>query len=76
VSTAKLLSKNEAREQTDRRKQAVQEVMRMARMYQAGSQARFRVESLAHALNSVRKDPRFTSAQKDAKFKSLLNRAR
>jgi hypothetical protein len=76
VSTAKHLGAHQGRVATDRRKQAVQETFRMARMYQEGSAARFRVESLAVALNSVRKDPRFTSAQKDAKFRSLLNRAR
>jgi hypothetical protein len=59
-----------------RRTTAVMETFRMARMYQEGSPARFRVESLALALDSVRKDPRFTGAQKDAKFRSLLNRAR
>jgi hypothetical protein len=75
VSTAKLLKAHWVGT-ANRRKQAVQETFRMARMYQEGSPARFRVESLAMALNSVRKDPRFTSAEKDAKFRSLLNRAR
>lgn len=59
-----------------RRSQAVQEMYRMARMYGAGTAGRFRLDSLAAALDDVRKDSRFTSAEKDAKFKSLLNRAR
>jgi hypothetical protein len=77
VSTAKhLRQKREEQDPAKRRATAVQETFRMARMYQEGSPARFRIESLAMALNSVRKDPRFTGAQKDAKFRSLLNRAR
>jgi hypothetical protein len=59
-----------------RRHTAVNEMLRMARAYQPGSQGRFRIESLAAVLDEVRRDPRFTGAQKDAKFKSLLNRAR
>lgn len=58
-----------------RRHLAVGEMSRFGRMY-ADPKTQFRVSSLAAALDSVRHDPRFTGAQKDAKFKSLLNRAR
>lgn len=54
-----------------RRKQAVKEMEHFARMYGRGN---FRVESLADALHQVTKDPRFTAAEKDEKFRSLLNR--
>lgn len=54
-----------------RRKQAAREMERFANMYSRGN---FRVESLADALHQVSKDPRFSSAEKDAKFVSLLNR--
>jgi len=76
VSTVKLLNKNATRGAADRRKQAVQELRRMARAFAPGTHGRFRVESLAQVLDELRRDPRFTGAQKDAKFKSLLNRAR
>lgn len=59
-----------------KRATAVGEMARMRNMFAAGSVGRFRVESLAYALNAVREDPRFTGPQKDAKFRSLLNRAR
>lgn len=54
-----------------RRKQAIREMERFAHMYSRGN---FRVESLADALHQVSADPRYTSDQKDEKFRSLLNR--
>ena len=59
-----------------RRSQAVNEMRRMAQAFAVGTRGRFRVESLAAVLDEVRKDPRFTGAQKDAKFRAILNRAR
>lgn len=76
MSTRKLLGGSQAREGAKRRRRAVNEMRRMAFMYQEGSPARFRVESLTEALETVRKDSRLTDAQKDASFKELLNRKR
>jgi hypothetical protein len=59
-----------------RRAAAVAELSRLTRSFGPNSIGRFRIESLVAAIEDVRKDPRFTSAQKDAKFKALLNRAR
>jgi len=77
VSTAKhLREKREEQDPAKRRATAVKEMRRMAFAFAEGTTGRFRIESLAAALDDVRKDPRFTCAQKDAKFRSLLNRAR
>ncbi len=77
MSTAKhLRRKSEEQDPAKRRATAIREMARMSRMYAEGSQGRFRIESLVQELDSVRKDSRFTCAQKDAKFRSLLNRAR
>lgn len=59
-----------------RRATAVGEMSRLTRSFGPNSAGRFRIESLAAALDDVRKDPRFTGAEKDAKFRALLNRAR
>ena len=75
MSTISLLNPN-VRNARVRRRTAIGEIHNMVRMYAEGSEARFRVESLAATLNDVRRDPRFTGAQKDAKFRALLNRAR
>lgn len=76
MSTAKHLAPRDGDNAAKRRSQAVKELRRMKFAFAEGSQGRFRIESLAATLDEVRKDPRFTGAQKDAKFKSLLNRAR
>lgn len=77
MSTSKhLRRKSEEQDPAKRRATAIREMRRMACMYAEGSPGRFRIESLVQELDSVRKDPRFTSAEKDAKFRSLLNRAR
>ncbi len=76
MSTKKILNRKTTRDGTMRRSQVVRELQRMARAYQPGSAGRFRIESLATAVDEVRRDPRFTAEQKDAKFKALLNRAR
>ena len=52
------------------------ELRRLAYTFGESTPGRYRVESLVATLEDVRKDPRFTSEQKDAKFRSLLNRAR
>lgn len=57
-----------------RRARACRELASIVRMYAEGSPQRFAAESRADAINQVRRDPRFTGAQKDAKFVSLLNR--
>lgn len=75
MSTISLLDPN-VRNARVRRRTAVGEMQRMGRMYAEGSKERFRIESLTMALDGVSKDPRFTGAQKDAKFRALLNRAR
>lgn len=54
-----------------RRSQAIREMQSFARNFAGGN---FRVESMADALAQVQADPRFTSEEKDAKFRSLLNR--
>lgn len=59
-----------------RRATAVAELSGLTRSFGPNSAGRFRIESLVSAIEDVRKDPRFTSAEKDAKFKALLNRAR
>ncbi len=59
-----------------RRSQAVRELQRLGRTFGEGSSGRFRIDSLVATLEEVRKDGRFTSEQKDAKFRALLNRAR
>jgi hypothetical protein len=56
-----------------RRSQAVREMRSFAGNFNGGN---FRIESLAATLDDLRNDPRFTSEEKDAKFRSLLNRAR
>lgn len=76
MSTKNLLNHHGQTTAARRRTQAVKEMRRMAHAFAPGSQGRFRVESLAAALDEVRKDPRFTGAEKDEKFRSLLNRAR
>ncbi len=76
MSTKKLLSGNEHRNSTMRRSQAVRELQRLGRTFGEGSSGRFRIDSLVATLEEVRKDGRFTSEQKDAKFRALLNRAR
>lgn len=75
MSTISLLDPN-VRNARVRRGTAVRELRGMVRMYAEGSKERFRVESLAATLNDVHRDPRFTGAQKDQKFRALLNRAR
>ncbi len=76
MSTAKLLNKNASDKSAKRRAQAIRELERFSRSFAGASPGRYRVESLAASLKEVHNDPRFTGAQKDAKFKSLLNRAR
>lgn len=76
MSTRKLLGGSQAREGAKRRKRAVNEMLRMSYMYKQGSPQQMRIASLADALETVRKDPRLTDAQKDASFKELLNRKR
>lgn len=56
-----------------RRSQAVREMRSFANNFAGGN---FRIDSLAHALDEVRNDSRFTAEEKEAKFRSLLNRAR
>jgi hypothetical protein len=75
MSTICILNKN-IRTARVRRHTAVGEMQRMVRAFAPGSAGHFRVMSLASALDGVRKDPRFTGAEKDAKFRSLLNRAK
>lgn len=76
MSTRKLLNRDAERQASMRRSQAVMELRRLAYSYGEGTPGRFRMESIVEALEQVRKDPRFSGAEKDAKFKSLLNRAR
>lgn len=64
------------RTERTRRATAVAELSRLTRSFAPNSSGRFRIESLVAAIEDVRKDPRFTSAEKDEKFKALLNRAR
>ncbi len=76
MSTKKLLGRDAHRAATSRRSQAIRELQRLARTFGEGSSGRFRIDSLVATLEEVRKDGRFTSEQKDAKFRALLNRAR
>lgn len=75
MSTRSKLNPTVRAERT-RRATAVGELARLTRSFGPNSAGRFRIESLVAAIEDVRKDPRFTSAEKDAKFKALLNRAR
>lgn len=59
-----------------RRAQAIKEMEGFAHMQPRGSVPRLRMASLADALRQVHQDSRFSGAQKDEKFKALLNRAK
>lgn len=75
MSTIRKLNPN-IRTARTRRAIAVGELSRLTRSFGPNSAGRFRIESLVSAIEDVRKDPRFTGAQKDEKFKALLNRQR
>lgn len=72
MSTSSKLNPNK-RAARLRRSQAVREMRAFSRGFVGGN---FRIDSLAATLDDLRHDPRFTSEEKDAKFRSLLNRAR
>lgn len=74
MSTSSKLNPNK-RAARLRRRQAVQEMSSFGRNF-ADPKTQFRISSLAATLDDLRNDPRFTSEEKDAKFRSLLNRAR
>lgn len=76
MSTKKILNRDSERQASMRRSQAIRELRRFGLTFGEGTTGRFRIESLCATMEEVRTDPRFTGAQKDAKFKSLLNRAR
>lgn len=72
MSTKNLIGGKQAKAGKKRRQRAIRELQNLSRMYQEGSPQRFRVESRIQALKETAADPRFTDAEKDAKFKSLL----
>lgn len=76
MSTRKLLGGSAAREGAQRRRRAVNEMRRLARMYQLGTPAHSRVENLVSVLEETRTNPKLTDAEKDVSFRRLLNRKR